>query len=221
MADPRAENCKAVTFDASGKVTGVELVFQPLPSTRYELKRVELIDEAATSGTTVANCVVLDKDGIETGERVWLAWPWPGMGDGKSLPGNPNGQHMMSGLPYNPPDIGPGGLYVGDAAGEPISDIIGGLGLPWNRHVSFRLAWKERMAIADPGPVGPLPEHEPKASAAVLADKVRWWLEESIRQDEAGNPARAAAIRYSLVKLDGQGLMYRLENVLKSGAELG
>ena len=54
-----------------------------------------------------------------------------------------------------------------------------------------------------------------------LADKCRWWLEESIRQDEAGDTAYAQAIRYSLVKLDGRGLFYRLENAFKAGRATG
>jgi hypothetical protein len=61
-----------------------------------------------------------------------------------------------------------------------------------------------------------LPESEPIMAVGKLADKVRWWMEESIRQDEAGNSARAKAIRYSLIKLAG-GLLYRLENALKAG----
>ena len=53
-----------------------------------------------------------------------------------------------------------------------------------------------------------------------LADKCRWWLEESIRRDEAGDAERAKAIRYSLIKLDG-GLFYRLERALKAGKPTG
>ena len=60
----------------------------------------------------------------------------------------------------------------------------------------------------------PLPEDEPDAAAAVLAEKVRWWLEECIRQMDAGQELRADAILQSLVRRDG-GLLYRLENTLK------
>jgi len=64
--------------------------------------------------------------------------------------------------------------------------------------------------------IGQLPESEPIAPVAILADKVRWWMEESVRQDEIGNNAYAKAIRYSLIKRDG-GLLYRLEAALKGG----
>ncbi len=157
MADPRADNCRAFRVDAGGKVTGVELVYVPNPSTPYELVRAELIDEAAAGGNTVASCTVLDKDGIQTGEKVWLAWVFPGMGDGKLLPGNPDGRHMITNG-YNAREShGPLGLYVGDAAGNVISDVIGGLGLPDNRHVCYRFTWKARDGAGpgtDPEPGG-------------------------------------------------------------------
>jgi hypothetical protein len=69
-------------------------------------------------------------------------------------------------------------------------------------------------------PSGDLPENEPVMAIGLLADKVRWWMEESVRQDEAGNTARAKAIRYSLIKLN-VGLLYRLENALKAGKPQG
>jgi hypothetical protein len=67
-----------------------------------------------------------------------------------------------------------------------------------------------------PPPVTYLPENEPDGPAAKLAVAVRWWMEESIRQDETGDTARARAIRYSLIKLNG-GLLYRLERKLQGG----
>jgi len=66
----------------------------------------------------------------------------------------------------------------------------------------------------------PLPAEEPLLPPAVLAEKVRWWLEEYTRMIEAGDTARAEAILTSLIALDG-GLLYRLENALKSGAAVG
>lgn len=176
MTDPRAANCQAVAVNAAGQVTGVLLQVRPMPSARYELVRADLIDETAAAGNTVAKCVALDKNGIETGERIYLAWPWPGMQDGKSLPGNPNGEHMLNGLTYNPPDIGPGALYVGDATGAPISDIIGGLGLPWNLHICFRLTWRERGAVVvtpPPPPPDPNPNPNPVEPTSLEYDVAR------------------------------------------------
>lgn len=161
MSDPRTDNCKAFATNAAGMVTGVYLEVASILSSRYELVRAELVDEANAGGNTVATCAVLDANGIQTAETVYLAWPYPSMSDGKAPPGNPNNQHMMSGLTYNPPDMGPGALYVGDNSGAPISDIIGGLGLPFNRHVCYRLTWRERS------PVAPDPEPDPETDPAI------------------------------------------------------
>lgn len=152
MTDPRAENCRGYKLDANGKVSGVNLVYVPMPSTRYELISAQLIGEAEAAGNTVANCSVLTADGVVTAERIWLAWVFPAFRDGWLLPGNPNGQHQISnGFDAAGGVIGPLGIYPGDANHEPIGDIIGGLGLPNNRHVCYRLTWRERGAVVPPG----------------------------------------------------------------------
>jgi hypothetical protein len=222
MSDPRTENARAFHVAADGKVDGVELAYLPVPSAKYALVRAEFIPEAAAAGATVATCAVFDKDNVQTGENVYLAWPWqkwPAL-EGWGLPGNPNGQHMITNG-YKPPALGPLEIFVGTAGNPPvpISDIIGGIGLPINRHVCYRFTWKERVGGGGTEKET-LPEDEPKMAVGLLADKCRWWLEESIRQDEAGNKARAEAIRYSLIKLDG-GLFYRLEFALKAGSPQG
>ncbi len=58
-----------------------------------------------------------------------------------------------------------------------------------------------------------LPTDETATDAATLAQKCRFWVEEAIRQRNAGDAAYADRIMYSLVKLNN-GLMYRLEKVL-------
>ena len=142
MSDPRAENCRGLRTNQSGQITGVELQVRTNPDAPYELMRVELIDEAAAQGNTVASCTVVDVRGLPVAERVYLAWPWPDLTE-KALPGNPHNQHMIRNG-YTPPAAGPLALYVGDADGAPISDMVGGLGLPWNRHVSYRVTWMAR-----------------------------------------------------------------------------
>src|SRR5574343_1056612 len=161
VTDPRSPNCKAFHVNASGQVDGVELVYEAIPEAQYELVYVHLIDEAAAQGNTVATCTVLNKDGIDVAEPVYLAWPWPDLNN-HALPGNPDGKHMITNG-YTPPVIGPLALYVGDAQGVVRSDVIGGLGLPWNRHISFACVWKERSAEPEPPP-DPKPEPEPDLS---------------------------------------------------------
>jgi len=55
-----------------------------------------------------------------------------------------------------------------------------------------------------------LPEDEPAEDVATLAEKARWWLEEVLRQEEAGLLGWAGVLKRSLVRL-----MYRLENAAK------
>ena len=162
MTDPRAANCRQFSIDNAGLVTGVELDYRELPGGQFRLVKVELIDERAAQGNTVANCIVLDKDGNQAAAPVYLAWPWPNRTDW-ALPGNPHGQHMITNG-YAPPDSGPLMVYVGDAAGNPIGDVIGGLGLPHNRHVSYMTVWRERAAEPDPDPE---PEPAPALDVAV------------------------------------------------------
>lgn len=151
MSDPRAENCRGFRV-TDGKVTGVLLAVDERPAAQYELVRMELIDEVAAQGNTVATCEVLDKEGFQTAASVYLAWPWPNLTE-RALPGNQVGQHPITNG-YKPDEgLGPLALYVGDAAGNVISDVVGGLGLPYNRHVSFRATWLERDP-AEPGDGG-------------------------------------------------------------------
>jgi hypothetical protein len=56
-----------------------------------------------------------------------------------------------------------------------------------------------------------LPEDETTTDPAIMSEKIRWWSEESQRQYEAGNVARANAIRISNIQL-----CYKLENLLKA-----
>ena len=62
------------------------------------------------------------------------------------------------------------------------SDAIDKLGmLAGTNHVGpLRLTF---ALVAAAAAIGPLPESEPIMATPLLADKVRWWLEESVRQD--------------------------------------
>lgn len=152
MADPRAANCKAYA-DQGGMVTGVELQYVEVPAAKFQLINANLIDEQAAAGQTIAWYNVLDKNNVPLySEKVYLAWPWPTLSDGKLLSGAP-GQHMMSGLPYDLPNIGPGEIHIENEQGQLISDRIGGLGLPNRHHVSYQLTFKERGGVV-PDPDG-------------------------------------------------------------------
>ena len=59
-------------------------------------------------------------------------------------------------------------------------------------------------------PAEGLPEHETSQDPALIAEKIRWWLEEMERQYQSGNTGYAQRIRLSLIQLG-----YRLERILK------
>lgn len=145
--DPRALNCRGLTQNPQGQITGVELRVVPRPNTCYELIRVELIDEPSAQGNTVATCAVLTTEGIQIAQPVSLAWPFPDLTE-FALPGNPNNQHMITNG-YAPPNLGPLALCIREN-NIIISDIVGGLGLPWNRHVSYRATFQERLPDSPP-----------------------------------------------------------------------
>lgn len=93
------------------------------------------------------------------------------------------------------------------------SDCIVGTGMKGGTnhrgplHVVWQLIDEEEYS-------GPLPSDEPKTTADVLSDKVRWWTEEMVRARESGEFKKANAIQYALVNREN-GLMYRAENSLK------
>lgn len=153
--DPRSDNAKAFHLNPyTGKVDGMNLVWEERPYTTYQLVQARLIDEQEAAGNTVAKYMVVDCYGTPMSEKVWLAWAWPQLADGHLLPGNQNNEHMI-GSKFPSTTIGPLAIYVGNGAAEPISDIIGGLGLPDGRHVSFYLVFRKRCGLfptATPAP---------------------------------------------------------------------
>jgi len=60
--DPRTANCQGYHVDANGKVDGVLLIWQPVPSSKYELIRAELVSEADAGGSTVATAPISRSD---------------------------------------------------------------------------------------------------------------------------------------------------------------
>lgn len=149
-----AENCQGFRVDGAGKVTGVKVGILPVVGSRYEVYSVSLRDEYNAGGRREAYCQVLDRNGIKTGAVVRLGYPWTGSPSftHNLLPGNPDNTHPISNH-YTPPNLGPLAVYVG-APNAPESDIVFGLGLPLNRHVSFDVVFRERGAVVQP-PIDP------------------------------------------------------------------
>lgn len=141
-------------MDAAGKVVGVQLGILPVAGSRYEVYSVSLRDEYSAGGRREAYCQVLDRNGIRVGAVVCLGYPWNGGATfaNNLTPGNPDNTHPIVNH-YTPPNVGPLAVYVG-RPNAPESDIVFGLGLPLNRHVSFDIIFRERGAVVQP-PIDP------------------------------------------------------------------
>jgi hypothetical protein len=165
-ADRRAPNCRGFLYDATGMVVGINLVHVPVPSAPYELLLAELIDEYASQGNTVVTVVVLNKDGVQTAERAFMAWPFPALDAGESPvgAGNPSNQFAAT-SPFPSNVIGPLAFHVGDKDGNVLSEIIGGYGLPDRHHIGGRVTFRERSAIVIPPDPDPDPNPVPDSVA--------------------------------------------------------
>lgn len=196
MNDPRAENCRRFAVDAANKVAGVALTHLPAPAAKYELVKVELIDEETARGQTVAGVHVLDAAGLPCQVSCYLAWPWqgwqhPNRFENTLLPGNTNYpyQHMITNK-YDPAGPGPLAIFVGDWDGNVLSDVIAGLGLPAGRHVGYTLVYRERSAA--PEPAKPEPPDEPPVVPPVSGE---------LAQAVAGLAAQLARVEAKLDRL--------------------
>jgi len=182
--DPRHENCRGFRFDANGKVVGINLEYRERPAARFYLKSVKLLDEYEAKGNTTATVYLYDKDGLPTEELVLLGYPWTGDLPVANLlsPGSASRpvQHVIA-SPFDAAAgvIGPLCIFVADRAGNPISDVIGGLGLPGyidprtkqggGVHVSFVATFMERGTASDPAP-DPDPVPDPGDQTAVAEE---------------------------------------------------
>lgn len=153
MANGLADNCQAYRKDGTGKIVGVQLGIGIVSGARYEVYSVRLRDEYEAQGQTVARCKVVDRNGIDTGIAVRMAWPGQGPTfQASALPGNPSNEHPVVNK-FWPPSQGPLAFFVGDH-NKPQSDIVYGIGLPEGHHVSYDVIFRYRGAIVQP-PVDP------------------------------------------------------------------
>ncbi|TXH52987.1 MAG: hypothetical protein E6Q97_14270 [Desulfurellales bacterium] len=179
-----APNCQGYKVDANGKVIGVQLGILPVANSRYEVYSATLRNEYDAGGRREAYCQVLDRNGIRVGAVVRLAYPWTG---GPTFahnlaPGNPDNTHpVING--YTPPAIGPLALYVG-APNAPESDIVYGLGLPLNRHVSFDVVFRERGAV-EPPPIDP-PTDPALRELALRVERIEQSLDAFVKAWQTG-----------------------------------
>lgn len=136
-------NTKKFTTE-NGLVTGIELQVYDVPNQEYVISHLRLIDEEEANGRTIAYCSSTDGRG-----DFYLSFPWrPGDTNFQNsiAVGGSNGQHVITNG-YSPPDLGWLAIHMGK---KPISQIVGGLGLPFNRHVSFEIVFTPKDSIVPP-----------------------------------------------------------------------
>lgn len=119
---------------SNGLVTGVELLIEEIPNSKYKVKHLRLIDEVEAKGKTIAYC--------KSPSQLYLCWPYR-----KGHTSFENevkiGSEAVISNGFNPPDYG--WLAIKTENG----DVVGGLGLPFKHHVSFEIEFEQRT-ITEP-----------------------------------------------------------------------
>lgn len=150
--DPRSNNARGFALNAAGLVVGMNLPWEERPAAKYRIARATFIDEEQARGEHVCKFSVLDAQMIPVTERVMLRWFDPVQGERRALSGNQDNKHVISSPFPSASAIGPLDILIEDAAGNIISDVWHGLGLPDKRHVCFEVAFVERTAANNPAP---------------------------------------------------------------------
>lgn len=127
--------------ELNGKVVGIKLMVVLTPNQLYKVETLTLIDENTALGKTVCTFFVEEQK-----HKCFLGFPFASDGNFKNrLPvGGSNNEHVITNG-FNPSNgnFGPLSIYVGDERGNCISEIVTGLGLPNNHHVSFVVGFKK------------------------------------------------------------------------------
>jgi hypothetical protein len=128
------DNTKKFKVDSSGKVIGVQLFVEDVPNQEYIVTHLRLVDEYESNGKTEAICNSTDR------RDFYLSWPYRRgrlVFENSALPGNNNGIHIIVNSYKSSNDYGFLAIHLGK---KPIiSQIVGGLGLPDNRHIGYEI----------------------------------------------------------------------------------
>ena len=141
------ENTKGYK-EENGVVTGVRLFVVQPASFRYKVSHLRLIDEKESNGRTMAYCSCTDGRG-----DIYLTYPYASLEHYAASGGN-NGHHPITNG-YNPKiEIGPLSICVGKPCE---SEIVTGLGLPNNHHISFEVVFSpiNEVPVEPPSPIEP------------------------------------------------------------------
>lgn len=123
------ENTKQLRFE-NGLVTGIQLFIEEDSQSKYKVTELELIDETTAQGRTIAYC--------DSPSQLYLCYPYR-RGYKNFENEIPVGKEVVIANGFNPNDYG----YL--AIKSENGDVVGGLGLPANHHVSFKIKWEEKQ----------------------------------------------------------------------------
>jgi hypothetical protein len=146
--DPRLPDATRHSL-VEGKVSDIHLMVHTMPGAKYRCTKVYVMGEVEAEGKTIATVSVYDKSGSLVGDTVVLATNYQGntnQFDDRIASGNKVPiEHIITAV-YSPPNLGPLALYVCGPGGVSNidSDVVGSLGLPGGRHVSFVIEYHER-----------------------------------------------------------------------------
>lgn len=150
ILDPRLPDATRHSLSGEGKVVDMNLTVHVLPQTKYRCTKVYVLGEDEAQGKTIATVEVRNRDGNLVGDTVILATNYQGgieqfddriPSKGDKIPV----EHIISNS-FGPPSFGPLAIYLQGPGGptDIASDVVGSLGLPGGRHVSFFLVFTER-----------------------------------------------------------------------------
>jgi hypothetical protein len=155
--DPRQPNARTHSTDSNGRVTAVWLTVHVDPKARFRCVNAFVKGEEEAKGQTIILISVRDKNGNAQNNQVIMATGYQGQAgpfDDYLTPGNAfyPVQHILAdshdgkGCTFIPPALGGIAIFVAKTGDIRVSDsdIVGNLGLPYARHVSYVLEFQER-----------------------------------------------------------------------------
>lgn len=156
--------------EINGKVIGVKLEIVPVLNQQYRVETLTLIDENTARGKTVATFFVEGQK-----HKCMLGYPFAKDGNfqNKLAVGGSNNEHIITNG-FNPNNsIGPLSIFVADERGNCISEIVTGLGLPNNHHVSFVVGFKKEVEVGIPDTDTPIETGDLQGRILRLENKFR------------------------------------------------
>lgn len=145
--DPRSSNARNLIISPDSKVAGVYLAHHRNPDTRYYCARAKVLGEGdASGGQVVAKTWVYGKN--KKPQEAWITLGIGYKGDDQHFDDTARKYGSYIEHPtvnaYIPPNLGPLAIFLTDENGTIISDVIGSLGLPYGRHISVEIDFRER-----------------------------------------------------------------------------